>query len=332
MSTDQRNPISVPNGNNLTATSMFCGVTIDAAGNAALPTAGGSIIGAMYGLSGTLTAISVRTPGDGTVKAQYGAAVTIPAVLKMNASGQFITANAADIAAGAAVAIAMESGILNEVHPVVLIGGASPQAQITGTETITSGAASLATLDTLLSTTATIAYTLANGIYAGQTKRFREITAASTPLGTLTIATPFGSEPATHVFTGTGQEIVFEWTGAAWRTISKIRAGAETVVVGTTVLTGHDMCLVYNLSVTATVTSVTGPLSIPSCYLTGDMCIVRTTVAASSPVGTINIAGFTKAEVAATNLNTINATSCSAQFIGGADGWHNVNVTTAVYA
>src|SRR5689334_17837646 len=131
MSTDQRNPITVLNGNSLTATSMFCGVTIDANGNAALPSAGGSIVGVMYGISGASSSLSVRTPGDGKVKVQYGGTITLPTALKVNASGQFVSASAGDIAAGAAIAIALKAGSSGEIGEAVLIGGASPQASVT---------------------------------------------------------------------------------------------------------------------------------------------------------------------------------------------------------
>jgi hypothetical protein len=120
-----------------------------------------------------------------------------------------------------------------------------------------------------------------------------------------------------------------------WRHIRKVRAVSNStglpVVVGTTVLTGYDMELVYNLSVTGTVSS-TGNKSIPAPVLPGEVCFVRTGTAASTPNGTQNIAGWTKAEVAATALSGINATTCTGQFVGGQDGWHNVNVTTATYS
>jgi hypothetical protein len=310
--------------------SQFCALTMNSSQQVLLPSANATILGVLQNnpnAQGKAAEIQIR----GVTKAKMGGTVTTGDTVKVDSSGRFVTASGSDITSGFAVGMCILGAAVNQIGSVTLDLAGSGQTSVSGTETVTSGALSLNTIDSQTSTTGTVAYTLANGLVAGQLKRVREITAASTPLGTLTITTPFGSEPATHVFTAQNQELLLEWTGAAWRVVSKIRAGSETVVVGTTVLTGHDMCLVYNLSVTGTVTS-SGSNAIPNSYLSSDVMYVRTTTAASTPNGTINIAGFTKAEVAATAMAGINATTCTAQFIGSSDGWHNVNVTTATYS
>lgn len=80
--------------------------------------------------------------------------------------------------------------------------------------TVTSGAIPVASPLTFLSVTGTVAFTLADGTFAGQRKTLRCTVAASTPAGTLTPATPSGF--ATILFDAVHEETVLEWTGAAW--------------------------------------------------------------------------------------------------------------------
>jgi len=137
------------------------------------------------------------------------------------------------------------------------------------------------------------------------------------------------------VFNTVGQRLVLKWnaTNAAWHAVAKVRAGSLLVVVGTTVLTGQNMVAVYNLSVTGTVSS-TGANAIPSGHVSGEQIHIGTSVAATIPVGNINIAGTTVATlVAATNLAAINATSCEASFMWDkTNSWQNLKLTTATYS
>lgn len=227
MSTGQHNPFTLPNGNSLTATSMFCGVNVDSNGNAVLPTAGGSIVGVMYGISGPGSSLSVRGPGDGKVKVQYGGTVTLPAVLKINASGQFVTASASDIAAGAGIAIALKAGASGEIGEAVLVGGASPTASVVGTDDIALGttAPSNLTAVTFVQTSGTNTGVLANGVYAGQTKRIVQSVATSTPVGTITgTFKTLAGAAATTLALGTAVATIadFVWDGSAWRASSAI--------------------------------------------------------------------------------------------------------------
>ena len=109
--------------------------------------------------------------------------------------------------------------------------------------------------------------------------------------------------------------------------------GNTAVFVGTTVLTGFNMNQVYALSVTGTVTS-TGTKAIPAGCVPGEQIHVLTPTAASTPSGTINIAGTTVATgAAATALSGINATSVQAQFAWDpTNSWQNLSVTTATYS
>lgn len=307
--------------------SQYCGVTVNASGKVVLPSAGGSIVGVLYNkpTAANKAAAVYARPGDQVIIVA-GGTISAGDSLKVDANGKFVTASAGDIAAGSRVGICTEGATNgNKGSMIILQGGAT--TAVSGYETITTGAASLTKDVTQLSTTGTQAYTLANGLFAGQRKTFVEITAATSPLGTLTIATPFGTESATHVFHATKQELEFEWTGAAWRMIRKVRQGTLAVVVGTTVLTGFDLAAIYNLSVTGTVSS-TATMSIPNGTMHGEMISIRTGTAASLPNGNINITATTVAGAAATNLAGINATTCTAQMTWTGATWQALVLNT----
>lgn len=165
-----------------------------------------------------------------------------------------------------------------------------------------------------LNFSATKAFTLPDGTVTGQEHAFECTGAASTPVGTLTVTTPTGTEPATHVFTAVGQKIKFQWDGTGWHCVAKQRAGVQAVVVGTTVLTGYDMCRTYNLSVTGTVHS-TGTKGIPNGLVPGEAITLFVTTASSTPLGDIDITATTNVGVAADNWGdtgtAINATTAA---------------------
>jgi hypothetical protein len=179
-------------------------------------------------------------------------------------------------------------------------------------EVVTSGAVSLNTLRTDLSVTGTQAYTLADGTVPGQRKLIRCTVAATIPAGTLTIATPEDTAgivcPSTFVFDSVGQGIDLEWSGTKWRVMRTYRSGVKVVTIGTTVLTGFHLAHTYSCSVTGTVSSTT-TRSLPNGTWPGDYCIVGCSTAASIPVGNINFTGLTLANVAATDLQAIGATT-----------------------
>jgi len=218
--------------------------------------------------------------------------------------------------------------------PVYAAAGAS-------TEVVTGGALTVTTPLSYISCTGTQAYTLANGTIDGQLKEIECTVAATTPVGTLTVATMDsmgGGANATFVFNTVGQRMSLKWNAAnaAWHMTAKVRAGDVAVVVGTTVLTGFNMNLVYDLSVTGTVSS-TGTKAIPVGHVPGEVIHVNTPTAAATPNGTIAILpGTVKGTdvAAATGLAGINATSCEATFVWSdpTNGWQNTTVTTATYS
>lgn len=158
-----------------------------------------------------------------------------------------------------------------------------------GQETKTSGALSL-TAKSLLSVTNTVAFTLADGTITGQQKYIEVSAVSGTPLGTLTIATPAGTESATHVFTAVGQSAAFEWNGTGWHMIAKKRAGHQTLVIGTTLTAGLDMALTYDLSVTGAVVSSTTK-ALPDGTVPGEVCHIDVTTASGSAAGQLFFSG-----------------------------------------
>jgi hypothetical protein len=182
-------------------------------------------------------------------------------------------------------------------------------------EVSAAGALSLAIEVSNLSITGTVAYTLADGTVVGQRKRVQCVAAATTPLGTLTIASPETAAglacSATFTFTAVGQAIDLRWTGTKWRCERVQRAGVLSVVVGTTVLTGLNLAHNYAMSVTGTVVSATTK-GIPNGSAVGERILISNPTAASIPVGSITFTGLTLLGAAATDLQAIGATSDTA--------------------
>lgn len=177
------------------------------------------------------------------------------------------------------------------------------------------GALSLQTHVSELTVSGTLAFTLAAPTVAGQRKRIVCVSAASTPLGTVTISSPDDTTgfvcPSTMVFTAAGQAVELVATAALkWRVRMVNRAGVQILVIGTTVTTGMVLAHTYSCSVTGTVSSTAAAnRGIPNGIVAGDRCIVACSTAASIPVGNINFTGLTLANVAATDLQAIGATT-----------------------
>lgn len=181
-------------------------------------------------------------------------------------------------------------------------------------DTVTSGTISLLTRITNLSVTGTTTFTLpdASTSRAGVRKRLICTVAASIPAGTLTVTTPESTAgivcPSTFVFDTVGQCIDFVWSGTKWQVEKTTRAGVKIATVGTTVLTGFNLCHNLSLSVTGTVSSTTTK-GVPNGAYPGDVLIVSQSTAASIPVGNITGTFLTLANAAATDLQAWGATT-----------------------
>lgn len=170
------------------------------------------------------------------------------------------------------------------------------------------GALDVAKYITELTVSGTKAYTLAAPTVAGQRKRITCVSAASTPLGTVTLTGPddtAGFVCATaFTFTAVGQSIeLIATTGLKWRCIRVQRAGKQAVVVGTTVLTGLNLAQIYSLSVTGTVVS-DSTKGLPNGSAVGERTNLVCDTAASTPVGSItgtyrNMLGAAKTDIQA---------------------------------
>lgn len=192
-----------------------------------------------------------------------------------------------------------------------------------------------------LTVSGTMAFTLADAATTtpvGFRKRIRCISAASTPAGTLTIASPDATSgfvcSSTFLFDAVGQEIELEWTsGSKWRAVRVVRAGSsgvDGVVVGTTVLTGKNLWSAYYLSVTGTVSSTTTK-AIPDGSAPGEIIQVGCSTAASTPSGTIACTGVTTLGVSGTKtLGTFNATTVWATLRWNGSAWQQLGGVTAV--
>ena len=196
------------------------------------------------------------------------------------------------------------------------------------------GALSLAAYVTELTVSGTVAYTLAAPTFAGQRKKIVCVSAASTPLGTVTISSPETLSgfvcSSTFTFTAVGQTLELQaTTGLKWRATRVSRAGATTPVVGTTVLTGINLVANYNLSVTGTVSSTTTK-GIPDGSAIGEIIQVGCSTAASTPSGTISITGLLPTGAAATTLGTYNGTTVWASLVWNGLAWQLLGAVTAV--
>lgn len=91
-------------------------------------------------------------------------------------------------------------------------------------EIVTTGAISTSKLTTLLSITGTKAYTLGSGLYDGQRKHIQCSVAASIPAGTVTgvfLDTDGTTARTTAAFDAVADQLIIEWTGAAWQVLTK---------------------------------------------------------------------------------------------------------------
>lgn len=188
------------------------------------------------------------------------------------------------------------------------------------------GALSLTTLVTELAVVGTMAFTLAAPTVAGQIKKVMCISAATTPLGTLTISSPDNVAgfvcPATVCFTAPGQSITFEATSALrWRCVSKVRAGVTALVVGTTVTTGICDMTNVDLSVTGTVSSTT-TRALPNGAAVGEIVSITVSTAATTPAGTLGGTYQTKAGAnTGTTLSLFGAVTDNALLQWNGSAW-----------
>ena len=155
------------------------------------------------------------------------------------------------------------------------------------------GALALDKYLTELTVSGTKAYTLAAPTVAGQRKRIVCVSAASTPLGTVTISSPDDTAgfvcASAFTFTNVGQAIELVATAALkWRATRVVRAGVKaTITAGTDVLTGLNLFQVYSLAVDGT-DAGTGTGGLPNGSAVGERCSIVCELAANTPIGSLS--------------------------------------------
>lgn len=105
------------------------------------------------------------------------------------------------------VAVHMQLSSIENTNPLVAAEDVS-----------SSGALSVAIRTTVLAVSGTKAYTLADGLYAGQRKTIYCKSAASTPVGVVTPA-HMGDSLSTITFAHVSDAVELEWSGTAWRVV-----------------------------------------------------------------------------------------------------------------
>ncbi len=154
------------------------------------------------------------------------------------------------------------------------------------------GALSLAAYVTELTVSGTKAYTLAAPTVAGQRKRIVCISAASTPLGTVTVSSPDDTAgfvcASAFTFTNVGQAIdLIATAGLKWRAIRVQRSGVKaTITAGTDVLTGLNLFQTYSLAVDGT-DAGTGTGGLPNGSAVGERCSIVCELANNTPIGSL---------------------------------------------
>lgn len=315
MSNTEQNPeyISLPAGSDLTGKkNRFVKLS---SGKLATATAGAAAIGILHDEPAAADEPGLVCIG-GIHRVIGGGTCTKDLPAASDADGKAVNASGSDRTLG----VFLDTGGAGDLVRV-LVSAVGATAQAADYEAISSsGALNPDIPTTLLTVSGTKAYTLAAGTTVGQKKYIECVSAASTPLGTVTLADADGSEPLTHVFTAVGQRLELEWRTGGWKVTRKVRAGTQVVVIGTTVLTGYDMAAVYDLQTTGTVHSTTTK-SIPNGLVTGEMIGLICTVAATCPVGDIDFVGQSLVGAAVTHITAITATTDNATLLWNGSAW-----------
>lgn len=276
-------PLSIEAGSDLSA-SQFCAVTVNSDGQLALPSAGATIVGilldepAAQGRTG-----SVQT--DGAAKWRLGGTVDEGDEVKTDSTGRAVTASAADVLAGYSQGKCLVGGATNAIGTIKLRpqGG---RAAVVGVQALTdSGTINATTEITTLAVTGTDAYTLSDGLYVGQRKIVRCISASGSPVGVITPTTVSaawsqGTIPATLTMNTAGQEVTYEWQSDGWAVVAIKQAGVEVVAhTGTS----NPLVAIHQLTVSGTDDGI-----IPSGMFTGQMDYWTVTTATATPIQSIS--------------------------------------------
>jgi hypothetical protein len=149
-----------------------------------------------------------------------GGSITAGDAIASDAAGKAVTASGTAIQVGIALAAATSGAycpVLLTPSGAIASGGALEIVSA-------NGAISVAKQTTLLSISGTKAYTLASGLYDGQRKWIQCSVAASIPSGVVTgvfLDTDGTTARTTATFDAVADQLILEWTGAAWQVLTK---------------------------------------------------------------------------------------------------------------
>ena len=167
---------------------------------------------------------------------------------------------------------------------------------------------------TELAVSGTMAGTLPNGTFVGQRVRVRCLSAASSPAYTLTVTTPETATgfacSSTFIFNTAGQEVTFEWASTSkWRAVDVKRCGSQAATIGTTVLTGLNLCSNYALTMTGTNASTSGGKNMPNGSAIGEQVCLLVASSGGTTGATLGVVGAKADGTAGTTLTFSSATA-----------------------
>lgn len=203
------------------SSSQGCCVTVDSNGKAALPSAGGAVIGVLIDNTATLgQSAAIQTRDVAEVK--LGGTVSKGDKVKTDSSGRAVTATAADILAGAHFGVCLEGGAINTMGTILLMAGSMGSAIGGVLDTaLDTGALATAHLKraVYISIDGTKSAVLANGVVEGQELDIICDAATNTPAGSVTgtFLSQVAVAGTSLAFNAAADQANLVWTGAAWR-------------------------------------------------------------------------------------------------------------------
>lgn len=207
------------------STSYRRAVTVDVNGKAALPTAGGPIIGITTDKA--VLGQSCPIQWHGVAEWELGGTVAKGDFVKTDVLGRAVLASAADVAAGMSCGRCLEGGAVGNFGAIFLMNFGNGFAAASAALEIVAaaGALSVITRTTLLNVQGTKVYTLAAGLYPSQRKLIQCSVAGATPVGSVTglFTDTDGTTARTSItlIDAAGDGCELEWTGTSWQVITK---------------------------------------------------------------------------------------------------------------
>lgn len=221
---------------------------------------------------------AVAVQVGGVAKIEAGAAITAGDKVMTDTVGRAITHTGTNNVLGVALETAGDAGDRISVVIGALTSDGQPGG---GLETVSApGAIAPGVYETHLEVDGTDAFTMGDGQHIGQRKRITCITAANTPLGTVTLNDAYGTEPTAWVFTHAGQWVEWEWTAGGWKVVGLGQVGAETVAGAGP---ANPLCLLHLVTIADTIDFLQ-----PAGIIAGQRSIWLAVGTSGTPSGTVS--------------------------------------------